>query len=153
LEIDNFDLRTTDLITRKEYMGVMLRGWSIATIVRNVPEVEKFFNERIALGYEGIVVKNFGSPIVLGPCDWVKIKNKDQTDYEIVEIDQDKERIEVLVPCFVPVGQGFIHVGVKAPNRYKKYLKVGDKVTIEHQGVLDSGSLRHPVLIPKKEWK
>jgi hypothetical protein len=43
-------------------------------------------------------------------------------------------------------------VGLKAPNRYKKHIKIGDKVTVEHQGVLASGSLRHPVLIPRKEW-
>lgn len=112
-------------------------------------DVVEQFNLATSAGYEGIVAKALDSKLVMGPCSWVKMKWKDQTDYEVILVDSSKERIEVRVPT---PGNTHISVGVKAPNKYKKHIKVGDFVTIEHQGILPSGSLRHPTLIKKKEW-
>ena len=41
-------------------------------------------------------------------------------------------------------------VGVKLVDKYKSRVKIGDVVTIEHQGILSGGGLRHPVYIPKE---
>jgi hypothetical protein len=110
-------------------------------IVDSVEEVNAIFNASIMLQWEGLVIKNTNGRYVHGPCDWYKMKRKDQTDYIVSKIDAYKERIEVIVPS--PAGNR--PCGVKVSNKDKATLTVGMKVTIEHQGVLDTGGLRHPV--------
>lgn len=157
LQANYQDLRSYSLIDRREKLAEILKG--IENPVRLVHDregVESAFQSIVSMGYEGIVVKSLTGKLVLDSCDWVKVKYKDRTDYKVNLVDNTQERIEILAPL---PGQktihlnGFVKVGVKASNKYKKHIKVGDMVTIEHQGVLASGSLRHPVLIPKPEWK
>jgi hypothetical protein len=142
----------TALIDRKEILSELFTTHLIQPIViQNKKEAMEVFETAKKAGYEGIVIKNFDGKLLNGPCSWVKMKDKDQNNYQIALIDRLKERIEILVPIpsITPgtSSPSFIHVGCKCANKYKKYLKVGDWVTIEHQGVLDSGSLRHPVFI------
>lgn len=166
LQLDNQDLRNSDLITRKEFLTYILPGTqekgsgicfrNAVRMAYNEKDVDGWFRKAIDAGYEGVVVKSLTGKLVLDSCDWVKVKYKDRTDYKVNLVDNTQERIEILAPL---PGQktihlnGFVKVGVKASNKYKKHIKVGDMVTIEHQSVLASGSLRHPVLIPKPEWK
>lgn len=148
---DNKNVSTLSLLDRKELLWEMLDTWQVrGKVVQDGKEATESFNDAVSHGWEGVVIKSMDSPLTLGPCSWVKMKYKDQSNYEVGFIDPHKERIEVLVPD--PKALDPITVGVKAPNRYKKHIKVGDMVTIEHQGVLASGSLRHPVLIKKPEW-
>jgi ATP-dependent DNA ligase len=136
------------LIQRLEtYMHILPSQRTQLKIVMNKDEAEAHFKEITTQGYEGTVVKPLDSPLVMGPCPWVKMKYKDQSDYEVAEIDPVKERIEVLVPNPNEPDpmMSAVNVGVKVMNADKATLNVGDLVTIEHQGVLDSGSLRHPV--------
>lgn len=98
------------------------------------------YEKIITEGYEGAVIKSLDSTYVEGPCSWVKLKKKDRNELLVVSIDKNKERMEVM--------HGTTIVGVKLPSKYKKLIRVGQTVTIEHQGVLESGSLRHPVYIP-----
>jgi len=140
-------------LDRREGLVDVLGDLAIGGIVANDRgAAEQFFHEKVAEGFEGIVMKSFDSHLVMGPCDWAKMKHKDQTDYSVSLVETSKERIEVTVPAPAMNG-GLVTVGCKAPNKYKKHIKVGDIVTIEHQGVMLSGSLKHPVLIPKPEWK
>jgi hypothetical protein len=149
LNIDGEPLSTLPLIDRLERMYTTLEILPSFEVVENEAEAMAFFKDATSRGYEGIVVKSLNGKFNNGPCAWTKIKYKDRSDYFVLSIDPVKERIEIGAPH----GQvGHIVVGVKAPDRYKKHIKVGDKVTIEHQGVLPSGSLRHPVLIKKKGW-
>ena len=92
-------------------------------------------------GYEGIVVKGLEGVLIFGPCNWIKLKYKDQSDFRVTLIDPVKERIEVVVYTPTTLRQ----VGCKCSNKDKATLKVGDTVTIEHQGILAQGGLRHPV--------
>ena len=143
-------------IDRREGLVDCLGDLAIGGFVANDRgQAEQYFHERVAEGFEGIVMKEFDSHLVMGPCSWAKMKNKDQTDYKVGMVEVDKERIEVSVPGpgGGKGGTNYIVVGCKAPNKYKKHIKVGDMVTIEHQGVMLSGSLKHPVLIPKPEWR
>ena len=158
LDLNGKMLEGLPLIDRKEILTQLMsfpsglgQSGNAVIVVQNQKEAEAEFQKAIANGYEGTVVKAMDGVLVGGPCDWVKLKMKDQTDYMVAEVDSIQERIEILVPN--PKNAMPIYVGCKAPLRYKRHIKVGDMVTIEHQGVLDSGSLRHPVLIPKKEWK
>jgi ATP-dependent DNA ligase len=143
-----------DLLTRKEMLvDIFMKSKHIiqSTLISNKDELQTFYNNVISNGYEGIVVKNLNENYVEGPCGWVKIKEKDRTDYPIIFIDPVKERIEIGAVTRFPDGRiEIIDVGVKVTNKYKASLKIGDIVTIEHQGILESGSLRHPVFIPKK---
>ena len=114
-------------------------------LVHEKTQADDCFKTIVALGYEGCVVKACNSPLVLGPCAWVKLKHKDRTDYQVMMIDKTLERIEVEVrlPTFNK------NCGLKVMNKDKATIKVGDWVTVEHQGVLDTGGLRHPVYIKK----
>jgi len=113
--------------------------------VNSPVEVEAFFQMIVAMGYEGIVVKDLNSPLIFGPCSWVKIKKKDESEFSIASIDPVKERIEVNVFTPSKTGHKTRQVGVKVCNKDKAGLKVGDMVRIEHQGILSEGGLRHPV--------
>lgn len=152
----NGDLRRSPLIDRLEALQALnLTAYTPKSVMANdKAELITFFKDTTSLGYEGIVAKNLNESFPAGPCTWAKLKYKDQSDYPVLALDPVKERIEIAVPNPHPAGKNIpVIVGVKAPNRYKVHIKVGDMVTIEHQGVLASGSLRHPVLIKKKEWR
>ena len=147
----------TPLIDRKELLGEIFENnvfLPTLRMVNNEREAIDYFNQVKANGYEGIVLKSLDGFLVQGPCNWVKLKDKDRTIYPVLSIDPVKERIEIAVPNPNPPVAGKqwaqqIAVGVKVVNRFKKNLGVGDQVEIEHQGVLASGSLRHPVYIRK----
>ena len=155
IELNNDNVRNHTLLDRKELLhDVGLKRWlPKCWVVEDKADVDIRFQGATLEGYEGIVVKDFDTHFVNGPCSWVKIKYKDRSDYQVSLVEHIKERIEVQVPVTKPNQPQWITLGVKAPNRYKAHIKVGDMVTVEHQGVLASGSLRHPVLIAKKEWK
>ena len=109
-----------------------------------------YFDAMTIIGYEGVVFKPFDGKLITGPCAWVKMKKKDQNDYPVVLIDPTLERIEVkVITVRANMTITEVNVGVKCVNKFKKNLKIGDTVTIEHLGVLDSGSLRNPVFIGK----
>lgn len=154
--INNVILHSVDLITRKEILFDLFGKWQTEfKVVTNKAEAEIQFLKATQDNWEGVVVKSLKGPLTLGPCSWVKLKYKDRSNYEVNLVDKTKERIEILAPCVNPSHKipTFIEVGVKCPNKYKKYISVGDRIVIEHQGVLKSGSLRHPVLIADKSWK
>ena len=156
-QIDDVDLKPLPTLDRKEKLQELLDNYNYCIQpkwINNKQEAEDYFNVMTGHGFEGIVLKSANSPMNYGPCDWVKMKYKDRNNYDVVLIDPHKERIEIC--AYGPPGTAShirgTRVGVKAPNRYKKYIKVGDVVEIEHQGRLKSGSLRHPTLIARKEW-
>ena len=130
----------------KDRIDIMFNRLNIVPegkIVKSHEHMQQFFNKQLSLGYEGIVVKNLDSNLVFGPCSWVKLKKKDQNDYPIVYIDPTLERIEVLVKTDTTSK----NVGVKVPNKAKFKLQKGDIARIEHQGILSTGGLRHPVYL------
>lgn len=154
LELDSKDYRNVELLDRKELLSSVIDDQAVACkIITDELGANAFFQFVCKQGYEGVVLKPVNSKIVLGPCQWVKMKYKDQNDYEVVTIDPVKERVEISVPYATAQGISNVIVGLKAANRYKRHIKMGEMVTVEHQGVLESGSLRHPTLIAKKEWK
>lgn len=138
-----------NLLERREWLYANVPNGLIisAELVHNKKEAEGIANYWMHVGFEGAVVKSLDGQYYEGPCPWVKIKKKDQNDYVITYVDPMLERIEVAVPGT----RTSAIVGVKCPNKYKKDIKMGDIVTIEHQGVLPSGSLRHPVFIGKEK--
>jgi ATP-dependent DNA ligase len=156
IEINGENMRDEDLVTRREMMFEMgVKQWMAESrFIEDESEAMQMFADTCNDGYEGIVLKDIKSKFINGPCSWVKLKKKDQNECAVTAVDPGKERIEIMYVSLDPNGDSrSVGVGVKAPDKYKKHIKVGSIVTIEHQGVLDSGSLRHPVLIPKKEWK
>ena len=116
--------------------------------VEDKEELDRIRDSVYANGFEGLVIKQPNGRYVTGPCEWIKLKKKDRSNFKIHYIDPNQERIEVSVP--VPNGQPRV-VGVKVANKYKPRLNVYDTVTIEHQGILSAGGLRHPVYIPKEK--
>lgn len=158
--LDGEDLRKFPLLERRETLMRLFDTDDTKlflippVVVTDKEEVREFFERCTQIGkFEGIVVKPLDSPLILGPCPWAKVKYKDQSDYVVYSIDPVKERIEIEASVVSAVSGNPMRVvvGVKVSNKDKAVLKVGDMVTIEHQGVLKSGSLRHPVFIGKAE--
>ena len=106
-------------------------------------EVEAQVGDSKVLGYEGVVVKNVDSRLILNgrliqqQLGWVKRKHIETVDVPITHIDEMLERMEI--------EYNGRKVGVKLNNKYKPSVKVGDVVEVEHMGVLNGGGLRHPV--------
>ena len=153
--VNHYEMKAheTKLIDRKEMLGDVFGESKFLihpVLVNSKDEVNRHYQIVTGIGYEGTVIKMFDGTLSGngGPCAWVKMKKKDQNDYPVHLVDPTLERIEILVPFPTPGNplQTTI-VGCKCPNKYKKNVQLGDMVTIEHQGVLDSGSLRHPVFI------
>jgi ATP-dependent DNA ligase len=144
------NIEKEELITRKEILTNIKEFPGIPLIrshvVHSKEEVGKYFEEAIKTGYEGIVVKALNSRWVTGPCNWAKLKGKDTTDFKVYAIDPVRERIDisVLLPIDHPNAPAVL-TGVKVMNSEKRKLSPGDMVTIEYQGMLKSGRLRHPV--------
>lgn len=143
---------TTELLDRKEVLTDLFSLTDFIVrpeVMHNKDEARSYFKKVTNVGYEGIVLKMFDGRLTKGPCAWVKMKYKDRNEYTVVYVDPTLERIKVeVVVGVVGLSGRKVKVGCKCPNRYKQYVKVGDKVTIEHQGILPSGSLRHPVYVP-----
>jgi len=149
LEYNWVSQREKPLIERLELLNSVVEGPTPFRVIQSESEVMEYYNKWTQKGYEGIVVKNLNERYMTGPCNWVKIKAKDQNDYFVFSIDPTLDRIEVAVPA--PTGISGKYVGVKVTPAVKATLKKCDTVIIEHQGVTASGSLRHPVFIKKVE--
>lgn len=149
IEHDGKDFRDVPLIDRLKHIDKMPIFRTVYSIVNDEEGVNEEFKKFHESGFEGIVVKNMHERLIMGPNSWVKIKYKDQSDYFVSKIDPILERIEVatiFVDKEVAIKK---QCGVKVINKIKRTLKIGDLVTIEHQGVLSDGGLRHPVFIKK----
>jgi len=148
VSLDDEDIPT--LMTSKEMLNeIVFNAPHVHVIpfklVDNEREMEQQYMHILEQGYEGAVVKWIHSPCYTnGPVPWTKIKYKDQSDFEVVHIDPVKDRIEVSVEN--PEGKSR-RVGVKCTPNQKRLLRVGGRATVEHQGFLSQGGLRHPVFI------
>jgi hypothetical protein len=150
----NVAMHLQPLVKRKEILKQLdPKVVAESAIVRNKQDIDDYMSYAVDEGYEGIVVKNADETI--GGSDqlimaWVKIKHKDTSVFIVSRVDPVKERIEVTYPYFNKVGDQCVGCsGVKVMHKHKKTLMPGDHVNIEHQGILDTGGLRHPVFLRK----
>lgn len=151
----NFTIFDVDLplpyLDRHKWLIENIRGTkhvsrALGIMALNKEHVLEEYNRFVdQMGYEGAVIKSFDLRLIMGSCPWVKMKKTETLDLKVAGISLNQERIEVL--------HGDIKVGIKCINKYKKILKVGDIVEIEHKGVLEGGSLRHPVFLRKRDDK
>jgi len=128
-----------ELFLKSTTMHIPLKSY----LVNYEEEQKAIYDKAIEAGFEGVVVKPLGTKLLDGSCSYVKIKNKDRVTALVVNIDPVLERMDVEF--------NDVAIGVKLVNKDKARIKVGDLVVIEHQGILPSGSLRHPVFIRKGE--
>lgn len=150
---DDEKIQNAYLIDRKEVLATIFADQpdmlASFCIVEDERETYQAMNDVIAQGFEGIVVKNMHEGLLISR--WVKMKYKDINKFAVVAIDPVSERIEVAVDSLDSVGKPrLVNVGVKVSNKEKANLQKGDLVSIEHQGRLSSGSLRHPVYVQKE---
>jgi len=143
IKVFDIDRRFDDYLTRSELLLKYIPTDYLVTkkMLNSKEEAMEWAQDVLSIGYEGIVVKNLTGSLVFGPCDWVKIKPRDTNKYMVAYIDPIKERIEVSVTS----ANGTKNVGVKVSTKIKSTLRLGQQVDIEHQGILDTGGLRHPV--------
>jgi ATP-dependent DNA ligase len=143
--IGGMDISMLPLIERREHIikcfGYVNWAHCVETYwCEDAYDIESAFQEAVARGYEGVVVKQANSQLQFGAsCTWVKLKYTATADLRICAIDPSQERIECELPNY------YKPLGVKVMNKIKQTLHVGDIVEIEHYGVLAQGGLRHPV--------
>ena len=144
VEYDGENLIDKPLITRKEILHSLFPALSApGKVCQDAHDVVMYFNDAVKDGYEGIVVKNMVGRLVFGPCSWVKMKKKDESNFKVISIDPVRERIEVEVK----LPAGIRPVGVKVSNKEKTKLRVGSVVAVQYQSILSHGGLRHPVFV------
>jgi ATP-dependent DNA ligase len=152
ISLNGLNVKNLPLIGRKE---MLLENCpttkhihiSEVILLNNENDLKVVMKQAVERGFEGVVLKNIDGPYMEGSCSWVKIKNKDETDYPIVFVDPTLERIEIEVKSEGDGKTRVKNVGVKCLNGFKKDINVGDIASVEHQGILSEGGLRHPVLI------
>ena len=105
-------------------------------IVDNAEQLEQFYQNAIAAGYEGIVVKNLNETL-LGQT-WVKMKAEDEEELPVTSYSDTK----------FTVNRNGVEIGV-AYNTSVPFQEPfgGLQVLIKHNGVQASGSLRNPVAV------
>lgn len=127
----------------------------VPTIVQDKPfdeeEFKDFFKQCRAQGYEGAIVRDNNAPYKpnsRASCI-LKLKEFFDTEYEIVDVEEGKNKIGVLV-CQTRSGIEFKvnfkgTLDVRQRFLSKKKFFIGKWLRVEHEGIAESGKPRCPV--------
>lgn len=157
LQVDNRDLRSKPLVTRKKVLREILKGTGLEvqyTLARTVDKVLELRDERVEKGGEGVVVKNpesrYGQP-----KSWLKLKKFDTVDCFVIEYQQTQEMKRTGIPRSWSVGvyddQGQVvelgNVGSTVEKVDPRQVKKGSVVEVRFQEVTRDRKLRAPFIL------
>jgi len=137
LRVDDRDMRPLPLYRRKEILGQLIADSGLETpfILAETPEeIQKYAQESMAKGYEGIVVKNPAS--FYGQEDsWVKIKRFDSIDCFVIDLREDPERKTWTIAVYDPTGRieplGEVHSYLERVDPQK--VRLGSVVQVRYR--------------------
>jgi DNA ligase-1 len=96
LHIDGASLLDKPLSARREVLERLLQPENrVASVVTDDPEVAKqFFDDQIAAGHEGVVIKDLASPYAAGRRggSWVKVKPRHTLDLVVLAVERGSGR-------------------------------------------------------------
>ena len=120
--------------------------------LHNEEQVFIFYNQCLAYGFEGVMIKNPNAYYTAGrDFNWMKLKKNFEAEYEIVDFYEGKGKYAgvlggVIIDIdgkHVRVGGGFTDIGRIAMWRDHSFL--GRFATVTAMEKTKSGSLRHPI--------
>ena len=157
LQVDNRDLRSKPLMTRKKVLREILKGTGLEvpyTLARTAEKIISLMDERVEKGGEGIVVKNpeskYGQPKA-----WLKLKRFDTVDCFVIDYQSTQEMKRTGIPRSWSVGvyddQGRVvelgNVGSMVEKVDPRHVKKGSVVEIRFQEVTRDRKLRAPFIL------
>ena len=96
LHYDGRSLLDEPLSARREVMQGLLQPQNrVASVVTDGPEVaQQFFDDQIAAGHEGVVIKDLASPYAAGRRggSWVKVKPRHTLDLVVLAVERGSGR-------------------------------------------------------------
>ena len=96
LHIDGTSLLDDPLSVRREVLDRILPSENrVASVVTDDPEVaQRFFDDQIAAGHEGVVIKDLASPYAAGRRggSWVKVKPRHTLDLVVLAVERGSGR-------------------------------------------------------------
>jgi DNA ligase 1 len=96
LHIDGASLLDKPLSARREVLERLLQPENrVASVVTEDPEVaQRFFDDQIAAGHEGVVIKDLASPYAAGRRggSWVKVKPRHTLDLVVLAVERGSGR-------------------------------------------------------------
>ena len=121
-------------------------------------DILKYYNEIVALGFEGIMIKNLNS---IYECkrsyNWMKMKPTLTKDLEIVSIKEGKNKYECMLGAFicrlpngntVNVGSGYTD---EERNIFHDETLIGKIIEVKYQEKTKDGNLRFPTFLRFRE--
>lgn len=145
LAFDGHDIRPLPLSERRAALEVII-GMVDEKYVRATPQFpasDDAYDQLIALGWEGAIVKDPSLPYASGKRGhgWTKMKASDELDVVITGFESGSEFGAIV---FGQYKDGALTVRGKC-KRYAngKALKQGDVISVAHMGIMPSGSPRH----------
>jgi ATP-dependent DNA ligase len=107
LRVDDRDMKPLPLYRRKEILGQLIADSGLETpsfLAETPEEIQKYAQESMAKGLEGIIVKNPAS--FYGQHDsWVKIRRFDAIDCFVIDLRDDPERRTWTIAVYDPAGK------------------------------------------------
>jgi len=96
LHVDGRSLLDEPLSDRKEVLARLLHPENaVASVVTDDPEAaQRFFDEQVAAGHEGVVIKGLSSPYAAGRRggSWVKVKPRHTLDLVVLAVERGSGR-------------------------------------------------------------
>jgi ATP-dependent DNA ligase len=107
LRVDDRDMRPLPLYRRKEILEQLIANSGLETpfVWAETPEeIQKYAQESMTKGFEGIIVKNPAS--FYGQQDsWIKIRRFDSIDCFVIDLREDPERRTWTIAVYDPAGK------------------------------------------------
>ena len=111
-------------------------------------DTDTILRRAIALGYEGVVLKDPEAGYAEGQRAWSKVKPEATEDLRVVDFLPNGSLVVSRRGVRVIVG-----IGLPRKVRAAKVAMLGRLVEVRFQQVTDSGSLRHPVFVRLRDDK
>lgn len=118
-----------------------IMGGAVGVVLNDRDAVDRFFNDAVARGYEGIVLKPMDSTLAMAQ-QWIKLKASDDTIMQVIDLCGTDDRIAL------NTGHGNVTAKITLGN--KKGVKLGDNMLVRHFGFIGkNGGVRNPIIIKK----
>ncbi len=96
LHVDGRSLLDEPLSVRREALDLLLRPENrVSSVVTDDPGVaQRFFEDQVAAGHEGVVIKDLGAPYAAGRRggSWVKVKPRHTLDLVVLAVERGSGR-------------------------------------------------------------
>lgn len=155
---DRYD-KLTEMMEMQETVYITL----VPTVeVENEEHVMARFDQAIAMGFEGVMIRNSKSPYVnKRSTDLLKVKEFQDDEFDIIGIEEGRGKLagHAIFVCMNEAGSTFLAKMKGETSRLKKYFEdhslwIGKKLTVQYQGLTGREKVpRFPVGIAIRDYE